>query len=91
MSEIETYFTDLQRDIKSKPEVASVRIGTANRKHQGFEERTFEVFIKSAHQDTVQQIAHEIGRTLQVETEVVDSTTSNHHIEITSTFDANTV
>lgn len=87
MSEIEQYFDDLRRDVKSKSEVASVQTGTAERKHPNFEERTFRVFLKSDYQDAVEQVRTELAR--EVQAEVTAPTEERFDILVTATYDDN--
>lgn len=87
MSEISQYFDEIRRDIKSKPEVASVQTGTAERKHPKFEERTFRVFLKSNHQDEVAQVRRELGKELHEDVTAPDE--ERYDILVTATYDAN--
>jgi len=87
MGEIRQYFEDLRRDIKSKHEVASVKIGNAERSHSQFESRTYRVFIKSDYQDDLERIKTEIETNLNVDAFVTDST-HNHHILVSDAYDS---
>lgn len=87
MSEIEQYFDDLRRDVKSKSEVASVKTGTAERKHPKFEERTYRVFLKSDYQGEAERVRKELARELQAE--VSAPTDERFDILVTATYDAN--
>lgn len=90
MGEIAQYFEDLRRDIKSRTEVASVKIGNAERKHTEFESRTYKVFLKSAHQDDAEQVREELAKELQVDAYLVDDERKSHHILISDAYDSAT-
>lgn len=86
MSEINRYFSELRRDIKSKTEVASVRTVDATRKHAQFEERTFEVFLKKAYQSSVTQVRMELILELQESVEIPEESVE-YDLQITATYD----